>query len=63
MDLTKLLKQLQDIDETLRYEVGQTNGMWDSIPKDMQLDIKEAINNLRTAVYAGFGYAEIHPKK
>lgn len=62
MEASSLLKQLQDIDETLRYETVQT-GKWDSIPKVMQLDIKEAIDNLRTAVYAGFGYAEIHPKE
>lgn len=62
MEATSLLKQLQDVDETLRYEIVGAR-KWDSVPKDMQLDIKEAINNLRSAVYAGLGYAEIHPKK
>ena len=61
MKVSSMLKQLEDVEETLRYEIAEA-GKWNSVPEDMQLDIQEAINNLRTAVYAGFGYAEIHPK-
>ena len=60
MERDKLLYELTDISETLEYEMG--GDIWDRIPKSMQLDMKEAIDNLRTSVYAAFGYAFIHPK-
>lgn len=59
MDRSKLLKQLQDIQETLTYEMDKN---WDDVPKTMQLDIKESLDDLRTTVYAAFGYVLIHPK-
>lgn len=60
MDIKSALNQLEDIQETLKYEMPDH---WDSVPKGMQLDVKEALDNLRTAVYAAYGYAIIHPNK
>ena len=60
MDVKHLLKELEDIQETLQYEL---NGKWDSVPKSMQLDMKESIDNLRSSVYAGLGYSLIHSNK
>lgn len=60
MDKKKMLATLEDIQETLKYELKQEE--FEKLPRYMQIEINEAIMELNIRVYAAVGYSTIHPK-
>ena len=60
MNKKKMLATLEDIQETLEYELEEEE--LDKLPRYMQFEINEAIQKLNIAVYAAVGYLGVHPK-